>query len=103
MDTPPTFGRGRVRGEQIKRLRSQKRKGICDWARIVDSSRNRILDLGDPFQSDTPSWKKLHRRDEPLELPDILTSPFLSRRRQDSVATNRTSRRDVQGTEERDG
>ncbi len=104
MDAPPTAGRGRVRGEQIKLLKSQRRKGICDWARIVDSSRNRVLELGDPFISETPSWKKLHRSEESLELPEtFLSSSVFLRRRQDSAVTNRTSRPDVQATDERDG
>jgi hypothetical protein len=106
MDAPPTAGRGRVRGEQIKRLKALRRKGTCDWTRVVDSSRNRILELSDPFQSDTPTWKKLHRSEEPTELQEALFgSPSFLRRRPDleSVPTTLTRRRDVQGTEERDG
>jgi hypothetical protein len=48
---PPGPGtRAHIRGKAIRELASQAKHAQCDWRQIWDPERNRILDLGDPFE-----------------------------------------------------
>jgi hypothetical protein len=82
IDTPPAAARGRVRGKEIQRLSSSQRRGACDWNRIVDISGSKVIDLSDPFQGDSPQWKKIEREDALADLAhDFFAAPPFMRER----------------------
>lgn len=98
MDTPPAAGRGRVRGEEIQRLSWQRRRGVCDWSRIVDSSSSQVIDLSNPFQDDTPQWTKFEREDALADLAnDLFTAPSFMRERHRSESRTESLHRVVRG------
>jgi hypothetical protein len=59
--TPPPSGRAFLRGKFIARVIDNRERFECDWQGIWDRSRDRFLDLSDPFAS-TERWLKLDRR-----------------------------------------
>jgi hypothetical protein len=82
IDTPPAAARGRVRGKEIQRLSSSQRRGACDWNRIVDISGSKVIDLSDPFQGDSPQWRKIEREDALADLAhDFFAAPPFMRER----------------------
>lgn len=96
--TPPSAGRGRVRGDQIRRLKQRRLEGVCDWTRIVDSSSGRVLDLSDPFQHDAPEWKPPERKEELTEVGEIFhTMPSFLRRRHRQPSSGEDDWRLVRG------
>jgi len=58
MSTPPSAGRARLRGECVKRFADRREEMLCDWDRLWDPRRNRVLDLSDPFETGE-RWRKL--------------------------------------------
>lgn len=98
IDTPPAAGRARVRGNQIRRLGRQQPSAVCDWTRILDSSRGRVLDLSDPFQDDAPQWKDLKGKHDLPDQPDLFfTAPSFMRRRHRSASQTEDVHRVVRG------
>ncbi len=71
VSTPPAAGRAKLRGEAIRRYSSLARKYSCDWQGIWDVSRQRILDLSDPFASNR-LWRDLSPADRARGLLDFL-------------------------------
>lgn len=69
---PPPVGRGRLRGECIRRFASQRQEYCCGWSGVWDLKQNRFLDLSDPF-TEEEVWA-----DVPPEQLEV--SPFDSRR-----------------------
>jgi proteasome accessory factor A len=53
----PAVGRARLRGEQIQQLSSRRDSLKCNWHRIIDDPRGRVLDLGDPFRESVDAWR----------------------------------------------
>jgi hypothetical protein len=48
---PPAPGtRAHLRGKAIRELAATTSRAACDWQRIADPARQRMLDLGDPFE-----------------------------------------------------
>ncbi len=61
IEAPPGNGRAKLRGDQIRRLRSRRRSVSCSWNRIIDPRRRRLLDMSDPFRK-TAKWRKLDEK-----------------------------------------
>ncbi|MGD2217294.1 MAG: proteasome accessory factor PafA2 family protein, partial [Gemmatimonadales bacterium] len=59
---PPAVGRARLRAEQIQKLSSRRDSLKCNWHRIVDGPRRRVLDLSDPFKETDDGWGKPDRK-----------------------------------------
>ena len=53
---PPSTGRARIRAACVTRLASKGSAISCNWDRIVDRESNKVLHLGDPFQSVGEQW-----------------------------------------------
>jgi hypothetical protein len=72
MEFPPAIGRANLRGACVLRLGSNSGSPgyVCDWASIWDRSKNRLLDLSDPFVQ-RENWKGLTRESDP-DLSSIL-------------------------------
>jgi len=68
---PPVDTRARVRGEQIRALAAQRRHANCDWTRILDAGRDRILHLPDPFADSAPRWRPIDARLDLMELAEV--------------------------------
>jgi proteasome accessory factor A len=49
MQNPPAIGRGRVRGECIRRLAADGQRYSCFWTGILDQAAETVLNLSDPF------------------------------------------------------
>ena len=62
MRNPPVRSRARHRGRVIRCLAREPRGSTCDWTRVVDQSRERVLDLPDPCGELRPQWRSLRRR-----------------------------------------
>jgi hypothetical protein len=53
---PPCTGRARIRSAYVGRLASKSSAISCNWDRIIDHENKKMLDLGDPFQSEAEQW-----------------------------------------------
>ena len=53
---PPSTGRARIRAAYVERLASKSSAIACGWDRIIDYKNEKMLDLGDPFQSEAGQW-----------------------------------------------
>jgi hypothetical protein len=52
----PTGGRAQLRGRVIRRLARRDEAGFCDWNFVSNQTKNRTLDLSDPFET-KEHWK----------------------------------------------
>ena len=48
MEHPPASGRANVRGQVVRRLAAEH-QAYCDWQRIEDHGRRKVLNMSDPF------------------------------------------------------
>jgi hypothetical protein len=58
MANPPAVGRGRLRGEAVRRLAGNNGRYRCDWRGVWDDGLRRVLDLSDPFAVEE-QWQDL--------------------------------------------
>jgi len=58
MANPPAVGRGRLRGEAVRRLAGNNGRYRCDWRGVWDDGQRRVLDLSDPFAVEE-QWQDL--------------------------------------------
>ena len=74
---PPSDGRGRLRGEFVRRNGARKNRYYCDWRGVWDFHGKRALDLSNPFESEE-RWRTLSKEEEefcgyePWNLPAFL-------------------------------
>jgi len=68
--SPPTVGRARLRGQQIQQSGSRRSSLKCNWHRIVDDQRGRVLDLSDPFRERGNAWRAASREPRKREAAD---------------------------------
>ncbi|MGD2153509.1 MAG: proteasome accessory factor PafA2 family protein, partial [Gemmatimonadales bacterium] len=68
--SPPAVGRPRLRGEQVQRLGSRRDSLKCNWHRIVDGRRGRVLDLSDPFRKSIDAWRATSHKPRKREAAD---------------------------------
>ena len=68
MANPPAIGRGRIRGEVIRRLARSNGSCRADWQRIVNGTEGRILDLSDPFIAEE-RWRDMPAPTPAAEVP----------------------------------
>jgi proteasome accessory factor A len=52
VETPPLGTRARIRGDVVRRFTACGTKYIAEWTRIFDVDTKRVLDLGDPFETE---------------------------------------------------
>jgi proteasome accessory factor A len=53
---PPATGRARLRGRWIRRLSGTKGAHECDWESVWDDGQRRMLDLGNPLETEERWW-----------------------------------------------
>jgi proteasome accessory factor A len=84
MHAPPSSGRATLRSKAIRELAGNDRDYLCDWDRVVDKRRRRILRFVDPFGPST-DWSEFE--DEGGASRDLLA------RLRAGATPRRTSRR----------
>lgn len=70
VQSAPAVGRARLRAEQIQRLSSRRDSLKCNWHRIIDQPRGRVLDLSDPFKETDDGWKTPNRKPQKRDSGD---------------------------------
>jgi hypothetical protein len=71
VDTPPCGTRAKIRGDVIRRFSTNGTKHLANWTHVVDLDTNRVLDLGDPFETEE-RWAPAPETDSLVDLLDRL-------------------------------
>jgi proteasome accessory factor A len=69
---PPLRSRARQRASVIRRLAPDPQGANCHWTSVVDPSRNRVLELRDPWGRKRPRWRAFPLTVETKQMIDQL-------------------------------